>query len=191
MQRLLDRLERQGASGGVRIRPFRADRWDEEVRTFHRLYNACFGDLWGFIPISHAEIAARAVEFRAFYRPDLVLIAEAGEQPVGFVLVLPDVNVALARARGRLLPFGWLRIHRALRDLRSARVLLLGVVPAYRGRGIAGLLAGAVHRAGRAAGIREGELSLVQGANDPMRHVIEAFGAPRIKTFRLYGKNLV
>jgi GNAT superfamily N-acetyltransferase len=188
--RLLDRLASQGAARGIRIRRFRADRWDDELAIFHELYNGCFGDLWGFVPISPGELAARAAEFRHFYRPELILVAEAGDRPVGFVLTLPDANLALARARGRLLPFGWLRVARALRTVTATRLLLLGVVPEFRGRGVAALLAGAVHEAGRRVGVTTGELSLVQGGNEPMRHVIEAFSAPRIKTFRLYGRPL-
>lgn len=102
-------MTRRGTAAGVRIRAFRADRWDDEVGIVHRLYNECFGDLWGFVPMSESEIAARAAEFRTFYLPQLVLIAEAAGQPVGFGLALPDASQALALARGRLLPLGSLR----------------------------------------------------------------------------------
>jgi GNAT superfamily N-acetyltransferase len=190
VRRLLDSVARRGTVAGVRVRPFRPDRWDEEVRIVHHLYNECFADVWGFVPISASEIGARAEEFRAFYLPRLVLIAEAADQPVGFVLALPDANAALALAHGRLLPLGWLRIARALRSIRTARLLLLGVVPAFRGRGVAALLAGSLHEAGRACGITSCELSLVQGTNDPVRHLVDAFRAPRTKTFRLYGREI-
>ena len=189
-RRLLDRLTRRGGAAGVTVRSVEPDRWDEEVRMLHDLYNRCFADLWGFVPIGGDDFAARAAEFQRFYRPELILIASADEWPVGFAIALPDVNVALARAAGRLFPLGWLRLLRAVRDLRTARLVLLGVVPGRRGRGVAPLLAAAMHEAGRRLGIAECELSLVQGANDPMRHVIEAFDTTRIKTVRLYRKTL-
>jgi GNAT superfamily N-acetyltransferase len=190
VQRLAARLERRGARGGAVVRSFKSSRWDEEVEVLRELYNGCFEDLWGFVPIRAGEMAARAAEFRPFHDPELAQIAEVDGRPVGFGLVLPDVNEALARAGGRLLPLGWLRLMRAMRRIRTARFLLLGVLPEWRGKGIAPLLAAAVARAGRERGIREAELSLIQGENDPMRHVVEAFGCPRIRTFRLYWREL-
>jgi GNAT superfamily N-acetyltransferase len=191
VRRLLDGLARRGTAAGVRIRTFQPARWHDEVALFHRLYNDCFTDLWGFVPASSAEITARASDFRAFYRPELILIAETDERAVGFALTLPDINAALRHARGNLLPLGWYRIARAVRRLTTTRLLLLGVVPEFRGRGVAALLAGALHEAGRRHGITGGELSLVQAMNEPMRRVIEAFNAPRIRTFRLYGRDVV
>lgn len=189
-RRLMGRLARRGSAAGITIRSVNPDRWDDEVRLLHDLYNRCFADLWGFVPISGDDFTARAAEFRPFYRPELILVAAAGDRPIGFAIALPDANVALARARGRLFPLGWLRLALAARHLRTARLLLLGVLPEHRGHGVAPLLAGALHQTGRRLGIPEAELSLVQGANDPMRHVIEAFDAPRIKTVRLYRKPL-
>ncbi|MGH7447579.1 MAG: GNAT family N-acetyltransferase [Longimicrobiales bacterium] len=187
VQRLLARCE---DDAGITARSVDPRSWDSEVRLLHRLYNACFADLWGYVPISEDEMTARAAEFRSFYRPELVLIAEAAGEPCGFAITLPDVNRALARARGRLFPFGWLRIAAAIPRIRTTRFLLLGVVPAMRGRGVAPLLAGRMAEAGRRLGIQDSELSLVQTANDPMRRVIAAFGCPLVKSFRLYGRSL-
>lgn len=78
---------------------------------------------------------------------------------------------------------GWLRLARAVRRIRSVRVLLLGVHPDHHGRGIAPLLAGEAARIARGRGVRSGELSLIQAGNEPMRHVVEAFGCPRVRRF--------
>jgi GNAT superfamily N-acetyltransferase len=93
-------------------------------------------------------------------------------------------------ARGRLLPFGWLRLLRAARRIDHARVLLLGVRPEWRGRGVAALLAAAMADAGRAIGIASAELSLVQSDNRSMRTVIEGFAARRVKRFALFAREL-
>jgi len=180
----------QGSEPGITIRPFESRHWDEDVELLRELYNTCFPDLWGFVPIRRDEMSSRAAEFRPFHDPQLAQIAEVDGRPIGFGLVLPDVNEALVRAGGRLFPLGWLRLLLAMRRIRTARFLLLGVVPEHRGRGVAPLIAAAVARAGRARGIREAELALIQGANDPMRRVVEAFGCPRIRRFRLYRREL-
>lgn len=187
--RAVDRLvaaARGAAAGRVTVRPIDPKRFDDEVRAIHRVYNASFGDVWGFVPIAWEEFAERAAEFKRFYRPDFALLAELDGEPVGFGLILPDVNEALAKARGRLLPLGWLKIARAVPRIRGMRFVLLGVLPEHTGRGVAVLISAAMAETARRTGVAECELSLVQAENRPVRHVIEAFGCPPVRTFRLY-----
>jgi GNAT superfamily N-acetyltransferase len=190
VERLL-RAERATSDDQLRIRCVDPRNWDEEVRRLHEAYNACFADVWGFVPISAEEFQERAAAFRPFYRPELVQLAERGRDLVGFGLVLPDINQALARAGGRLLPFGWARFGLEMRRVRGVRFLLAGVRPGDTGRGIAVRLVHAAAAAARSLGIRRGELSLVQAGNRPMRHIIEAFGGRPVKTFRLYARDIL
>jgi RimJ/RimL family protein N-acetyltransferase len=192
---LVDRVvaaaaRRAGDYARLVLRPADPGRWDDEVRTLHRLYNAAFDGVWGFVPISWDEFVQRAEEFKAFYRPELVIIAEVGGEPAGFGLLLPDINEALPGLNGRLLPFGWLRLMRRVRRIGSGRLVLLGVLPRFTGRGLAALIADRMIEPAGKAGLRRVELSLVLEDNRPMRHVIEAFGCRRVKVFRLYEKSL-
>jgi GNAT superfamily N-acetyltransferase len=118
------------------------------------------------------------------------VIAEVEGHAVGFALLLPDINTVLARLHGRLFPFGWLRLVRSTPQIRSGRFILIGVLPEFAGRGLAPVLAAEIQAAGRRLGLERVEISLVAGLNRRMQHVIEAFGCPRIKTFRLYRKIL-
>ncbi len=181
---------RGGGYATLVLRPAEPRRWDDEVRTLHRLYNAAFDRVWGFVPISWEEFRQRAREFKAFYRPELVIVAELGGQPVGFGLLLPDINEALAGLQGRLLPFGWLRLMRRVSRISSGRLILLGVLPGFTGRGLAALIADRMLEPALKIGLRRVELSLVLADNRPVRHVIEAFGATKSKLFRLYEKTL-
>lgn len=178
--------EGRGRTGRVHIRAVDLRRWRDEARILMSLYNSAFGSVWGFVPITWDEFEPRAKQFRSFAIPELMPIAELDGEPVGFALVLPDINVALARAGGRLLPFGWLRILRTVPTIRSARFILLGVRPDRGGVGIGALLAYHVRETARRLGIEHLELSLVQGLNDRVRHVIDAFHCPVLKTYRLY-----
>ena len=189
----VERLERRLASAGsdaVRLRASDPRRWNDDVCALHTLYNESFTDVWGFVPLSWDEFSERAAEFRRFYHPALAVFAEAGGRAVGFGLALPDINEALHALHGRLLPFGWLRLWRGVPRIRTARLILLGVRPEFRGRGIAALIAARVARAARQLGIRAAELSLVLESNREMRHVIAAFGGMPVKTYRLYAKTL-
>jgi len=180
----------RGIPGDVRIRPLEPARWEREVRVFFDLYNASFSDVWGFVPISWDEFQQRAKKFRPFLIPQLALVAELAGEPAGFSLTLPDVNEAIRAANGRLWPFGWLRIARAIPRVDQGRFILLGVRPGRTGRGIAALLAHQTHHALEDLGWKRVELSLVQVANARVRRVIDAFACPSAKTYRLYTRQL-
>ena len=184
----LRRLARRASA--VAIRHVDPRRFANEVRLLHGLYNASFSDLWGFVPMTADEFRVRAEQFKAFYRPDLVLVAEQQGEPAGFAMLLPDAHEALPAARGRLLPFGWLRLHRALARVQRGRFVLMGVRPRFAGRGLAVQLALAMGRAVEAAGYAGVEVSLVLDSNARMRRVIEGFGCRLARTYRLFEKDL-
>lgn len=177
-----------GTGRGLRVRSVDLSRWLEEARILHRLYNASFADVWGFVPIAWDEFSERAAKFRAFAIPDLIRIAECDGEPVGFGLTLPDVNEALRGLDGRLLPFGWFRLLRRVPRIRTVRFVILAVLPAFRGRGIAPLIAFETQDAARRLGIARLELSLVQATNASVQHVIGGFSSPIIKTFGLFAR---
>jgi GNAT superfamily N-acetyltransferase len=174
----------------ITIRPVRLEDWDAETRTVFELYNASFDGVWGFVPIGWEEFRQRAELFRRFLVPELLLIAESAGRSVGFALTLPDINAALRPLHGRLWPIGWLRLARTVPRLRSGRFILLGVRPEWAGRGIGALLAAETAAVVRRLGYQQVELSLVQGTNDRVRRVIDAFGCPRLKSYGLYRREL-
>ena len=182
--------EHKGIAAGIVVRRLDPRRWSSEIRTFFSLYNDSFEGVWGSVPMRWDEFLERADRFRPFVEPGLVLFAEHEGVPIGCALTLPDVNDVLRRVGGRLLPFGWLQLARGVANIRTARVMILGVRPDFVGRGTAALLAHETAESLRRLGFERAELSLVQGTNDRMRHVIEAFGCPRLKTFRLYEKRI-
>ena len=187
---VVERVRRLARRRGVVVRASDPSRWNEEHRLLFELYNAAFSDVWGFVPLSWSEYRERAGSFRRFYRPELVLFAECGGRPAGFGLALPDVNELLAKVGGRLWPLGWLRLARGVPRLRTARFILLGVLPEFRALGVAVAVAAEMAEAARRLGIERGELSLVQAENRKIQTVIAACGGPRVKTYRLYEKRL-
>ena len=173
--------------GRITVRPLRLSDYDAEVDRALRLLNEVLERTRGFVPVTSAELRFAAAQFRALFRPELVLFAEVDGVPAGIVLAMPDFNQALARVPdGRLLPFGWLRIARGLKKINQLRLLALGVRPAYRRRGIELLLCLELQEAARRLGYRGGELSMVWEDNEPIHRTIAAMGGRRTKTYRIY-----
>jgi GNAT superfamily N-acetyltransferase len=123
--------------------------------------------------------------------PEQVLIVEdAAGKPIGFALWLKDYNRALIHARGRLFPFGLLKILWHARKISMLRVLTLGLIPEYRGKGIDSLIYIRIFNDGHAKGIDQGEFSWVLEDNMPMMRPLEKMGATPYKRYRIFDRPL-
>jgi len=185
--RLADRLLQRG---GFRMRQLDMKHLDDDVAIIQRIYNSAWERNWGFVPMSGDEILHLARQLRPVVDPRYCIIAYANGEPAGFGLALPDYNQALKRINGRLLPFGILRLLWYRRSIRNARVITLGVTPAFRGKGLDALLILEMFRCLNAGGIFSGECSWILEDNMGMRHALERIGAYPCKTYRVYEKRL-
>jgi GNAT superfamily N-acetyltransferase len=190
-ERLLRGSERIAARAGVRIRSLDMKRFREEVELIQDIYNSAWSRNWGFVPMTEAEIAFMAKELRPVVDPDLCLFAEVKGEPVGFSLALPDVNVALKRLPdGRLFPFGWLRLLRELRRIRSFRVITLGLRPGHQHTGIGAGLYLRTWSEGLRKGYTSAEASWILEDNLEMVQAVEKMGWVAYKRYRIYERPL-
>jgi GNAT superfamily N-acetyltransferase len=134
-----------------------------------------------------------AKEMKPLINPRAPLLAEAGGQAVGFVIGVPDINVAFRHMNGRLfwfgLPIGLLKLLYYRLKIRTGRLVALGVVEKYRRAGVAETLVLQVMDEAFKLGFT-GELSMTLEDNVMVNRFIEAVGARRYKTFRIYRRGI-
>jgi GNAT superfamily N-acetyltransferase len=121
---------------------------------------------------------------------DLVLFAEIAGQPVGFCVLIPDVNRVLIRLDGRLFPFNWLKIGRYIREIDVVSFKLMGVLEEYRRRGIDALLYLEALKAAAAKGYKWLDGSLTSETNAMINLIAGRLGAEPYKHYRLYRMEL-
>jgi len=189
------RVGRLAERCGVVIRPFSRAHFEEEVRKCQAVYCASRQDQWGFIDLTEAEFLYFAERLNRVGIPELVLTAEVDGRPVGFALSMPDINEAIRPLNGRLttcgIPLGLCRFLYRLRRVKTARMLVLGVLEGYRRRGIGELLIlKSIDHAMGVIGYRGAELSWTLEDNQVINRTIESVGGQRYKTYRIYGKPL-
>ncbi len=183
MQHLIDRiLSREG----LVVRPFDMKNFFADASLVRRLYNESWSANWGFIPMDDEDFKYAAKDMKSMVDPDFLLVAELDGKPIGFSLTVPDFNEALQPLKGRLLPFGWLTFLLKKRKVKTARTLLMGVLPEYRQLGVDVAMVYRTMQAGFARGITSGECSWVLADNVPMNRIMEGYGAERYKTYRIY-----
>jgi GNAT superfamily N-acetyltransferase len=186
--RLLRWVEKAASRVDASVRKLDMRRWKREVEIVRQIYNNAWEKNWGFVPFTTDEFDHMAAAMKPALDPHLVGILEVSGEPVGFALALPDVNLALRRANGRLFPFGLVRILLASRRIRRLRVPILGLLPEYRGRGLDTLLYLHIFRNGLRRGYREAEFSWILEDNLPMRRPLERLGATVHRTYRIYDR---
>lgn len=175
---------------GVTIRPVLMRRFASEVACVFRIYNRAWEDNWGFVPMTEDEFRHLAAFLKPVIDPQLALIAEVDGQPVGCILPVPDVNPLLKPLRGRMGPIGLLQFQLARRRVHALRVVVLGVLPTFRKRGIESLLIEQVYRRGFARGYDQAEMSWILDDNVLMDRAIRRLGGVVSKRYRLYEKGL-
>jgi GNAT superfamily N-acetyltransferase len=165
-----------------------------EGRRLREIYNQAWQNNWGFVPFTEKEFEFMTHELKPILVPELVWLAEIEGEPIGFILCVPDINVALRKGNGRLttfgLPIGLAKLLYYKSRIKTVRLVALGVVPKYRRHGIAEML---VLRIIEEAMIKRGfigECSLILENNRMMNRFLEAIGAEKYKTYRIYRRRL-
>ena len=109
--------------------------------------NATFGHLYGYSTLSQRQIDQYVKMYLPMIDLSLVSLVEDWNTPdhklIGVGITLPSLTRALQKCRkGRLFPFGWIHILRALKRHKTNIVdlLLVGVLPEYRPKGANALL---------------------------------------------------
>jgi GNAT superfamily N-acetyltransferase len=190
----LDRLRKivnvRAAKHGVKIRPINLKNLAVEGQRIRAVYNQAWKNNWGFVPFTEAEADYMVKEMRQLIVPGGTLIAESGGAPIGFVIAVPDIHIALRKMNGRLtwfgLPVGLLKLLYYRFTLRIGRMVALGVVEKYRRAGVAeALVLREIEE-----GFNTGELSMTLEDNFMINRFIEAMGATKYKTYRIYRRRI-
>lgn len=110
------------------------------------LINETYGDLYGFSELSQKQIEQYVKMYIPVVDLNLVTCIEdstADNKLVGMGITIPSLSKALQKCRrGRLFPFGWWHVLRAIKQHKTEGVdlLLMGVLPEYRAKGANALL---------------------------------------------------
>jgi GNAT superfamily N-acetyltransferase len=177
---------------GITLRALNMKDFQGEVERIKELYNAAWEKNWGFVPLTEHEIDHLAEQFKPVVIPELVPMAEKDGKLIGFGITLPDLNVVFQTNRsGRLFPM-ILRLLWMLktRRIRRARILLLGVVPAFQGKGVDAMLYHWIWTKSGERGIYWGEAGWILEDNPAMNAGLEKMTFQVYKTYRLYDKRL-
>ena len=172
----------------IKIRSLNLSRFDEEIKKINYIYNNAWSDNWGFVPMPDDEFVHMGKDLKQIVDPDLVLIAEIDDEPAGFSLALPDINMVLKKLNGRLFPTGILKLiwNMKIRNkIDGIRIITLGVVHQYQRRGIDNVLYVETFDRGTRKGYHWAEMSCILETNELMCRAAESMGGKLYKKYRM------
>jgi hypothetical protein len=178
------------------VRPIDRRKTDEDLRAMCSIFNDAWSSNWGFVPFTEAEFLAVGKEMLLIIPDEFIQIAELEGEPAAFIVMLPNLNDAIADLNGSLLPFGWAKLLWRLKVKypHTARVPLMGVRKAFQnsmtGAGLAFAVMEAVRWQGVAKGIDRVEMSWILEDNQGMRNILETIGGEISKRYRMFEKVL-
>jgi GNAT superfamily N-acetyltransferase len=182
--------EKVTSEHGITIRNMNKRDLKNEIARFMEVYNEAWGRNWGFVPITEDEVAFQAKNLKQVLDERWTFIAERDGEVLGAALTLPDINQALGKLNGRLMPFGWLRFLLAKRKIDNVRVFALGVKPEYQHTGIAAAFYIKHLEEASPDAVYGGETGWILETNEPMNRAMEGMGGKVVKKYRLYEKQL-
>ena len=122
------------------------------------LLNDEYKHLYGVVPLTEKQIDHYVKMYFGFISPEFVpVVLDENGRMVAFGISMPSLSKALQKARGRLFPFGFVHLLRALRKADRADLYLVAVRSEYQSKGVNAVLMDALNQVFAQLGITTAE----------------------------------
>ncbi len=102
------------------------------------LVNEAYADLYGFVSLTDRQIEHYINVYIGVLRlDDVTLVVDQDDKLVALGIAMPSMSEALRKSRGKLFPFGWYHLLRAIKGHTDVvDLLLVAVKPEYQSKGV-------------------------------------------------------
>ena len=161
------------------------------IKPVFRLINQTFNEIYGFIAFTEKEMEDFANRYLFLINPRFVkCIVNEENRVLSFIIAMSDISRGIQKAKGYLLPFGFLHVFRAGRKSKQLNLLLGAIDPEYRGRGLDVMMGIKLLESAKAAGKTTIDSHLELEYNSLVRAEMERMGGQVYKRFRIYQKSI-
>jgi GNAT superfamily N-acetyltransferase len=190
-------IRRNNERRNISVRTINMKDKSAEFQTLRELYDAAWEKNWGHVPMTDRELDNLVKDLGFLLMPEYTFFGMVEGKPAGFMLLIPDFNDVLKHVRPRPgIPEPWWLIkalwHWKIRSkVKSARMVLFGVVEEYRSLGVdAAMLMTLAEQMITEKRLESVEASWVLETNDQTNRLLDKFGAIVFRKHRIYEKSL-
>gem|GEM_PF-238484 len=164
---------------------------DKDARDIIEIINNSITDDWDMRAPSPEKVWELLDTWKNFLDFDYVKVARTKEgRPIGFGLVIPNFNEALAKIKGKWNIFAILKLLYYKNRIKTTRAMIQMVVKDYQGKGIINAIYQDYFEIMKARKVKFIDASTIGSDNFKSRNAVEKLGGKRYKVFRLYGYNI-
>ena len=107
------------------------------AKEIFQVLNTCYEDLHGFVSLTDKQIDMYIKQYFGFIVPDYVpVVVDENNHVVAFGITMPSLSKAFQKANGKLFPFGFIHILKAMKKNDRVDLYLTGVRPDYQDKGV-------------------------------------------------------
>jgi len=111
------------------------------AKDMFNVLNVAYRDIFGFVPLTDKQVDLYVKQYLGFIRPDYIsIVLDSNDRVAAFAITMPSLSKALQKSNGRLFPFGFIYLLKAMKKNNLIDLYLIGVLPEYQGKGVNGIL---------------------------------------------------
>jgi len=161
------------------------------IKPVFELINETYAPIYGFSELTLKEIDYFANRYLAIINPRFIkIVYNEKNELIAFALAMPEISDGIRNARGKLFPFGLVKILWSSWHTRYLTMLLGAIREDYRNNGIDALLGMKILESAQKQGFEMLDSHLVLENNMKMCAEYEKLGGTIRKRYRIYGKTL-
>lgn len=155
------------------------------------LLDEAYEEIYGAVPLTKKQIYYYVKKYIPFVDKDLLqVVVDENDESIGFMISLPSLSRAFQKAKGRILPFGWFHVMRALKKFDILDFYLAGIKKKYRGVGVDLLMVLEVAKVAMSKGVKFTESNPELETNKKIQAQWKYFDPVLHKRRRIYKKNI-
>ena len=177
---------------GIKIRKLNRMRTRKELDWWIPLFLETFQDHWGFVPVSSDEVRLRygIKQLRWIVEPNLFLIAEINNEPIGYIWSTPDYNQILKEINGKIELLNIFKLLYNKKKINTGKIQYIGVKKSFRNKDISTLLNYKTIVEMKKMGYINAVVSCIDAKNTNAILTISNTGAIPYRKYRIYGKSI-
>lgn len=172
----------------ITVRTVNLKDFDNEVKKIKEIYESAWEKNWGFVPVSDEEFYWLAKKIKPLIVSDILQIAFFKEEPIGFLMALPDFNEVQIKLNGKINLWNLFKVLFLTKKIKTARLLTLGIKEKYRKIGVDVVLFYNSLIGGLKHNFKEAEFSWILEDNYITINSAINFGGEIYKRYRIYEK---
>ena len=161
------------------------------AKSLFEIINESYINLYGFVPLTEKQIAYYTKQYFSMVNPKYIgLVVDKDNKLVGFGLSFLSLSKALMKANGKLFPFGFIPILKAMKKNDTIDLLLHAVKPKYFNKGVPAIFYANMTQACINEGIKTAITSHILEDNKPSIQMFNPYETRQHLRRRIYIKHL-